>query len=202
MKKFKDYFDSVPSLETDRFLLVPFSREDMDEYFEILRDDRVQKYLGGGVPLFDQEPKITNWLNNINDRLLKRKLVFTWCVKSKTNGKVIGRIDLGGFVKQTMAEIAYHYAYESWGKGTASEVAASVTDFGLNELGLRRIQGVVHVENRPSMRVLEKNGYLREGILHHYPFGREFHDVIMLAIVKRSDIDEMSGNFALPTKEE
>lgn len=190
MKKFKDYFNSVPSLETDRFLLVPFSREDMDEYFDILRDNRVQKYLGGGVPLFDKEPNITNWLNNINGRLLKSKLVFTWCVKSKTTGNVIGRIDLGGFVKQTMAEIAYHYAYESWGKGAASEVAARVTDFGLNELGLRRIQGVVHIENEASMRVLEKNGYLREGTLHHYPFGREFHDVVMLAIVKRSDIDE------------
>ena len=93
-------------------------------------------------------------------------------------------------MKQTVAEIAYHYAYESWGKGAASEVAARVTDFGLNELGLRRIQGVVHIENEASMRVLEKNGYLREGMLHHYPFGREFHDVVMLAIVKRSDVDE------------
>lgn len=184
MKQFKDYFDNVPSLETEHFILVPFTREDMDEYFNILRDDRVQKYLGGGVPLFDKEPNITNWLNNVNERLLKRKLVFTWCVKEKANGKVIGRIDLGGFIKKTMAEISYHYAYNSWGKGVATEVAARVTDFGLNELGLRRIQGLVHIENKASMHVLEKNGYLQEGILHHYPFGREFHDVVMLAIVQ------------------
>ena len=32
--------------------------------------------------------------------------------------------------------------------------------------------------------VLEKNGYLQEGILRHYPFGREFHDAVMLAIVR------------------
>ncbi|MCM1231126.1 MAG: GNAT family N-acetyltransferase [Ruminococcus flavefaciens] len=185
MKKFREYFDCVPSLETDRFLLVPFAREDMDEYFDILRDDRVQRYLGGGVPLFDKEPNITDWLHNINDRLLKRKLVFTWCVKEKATGRVIGRIDLGGFVKQTMAEIAYHYAYHSWGQGVATEVAERVTDFGLNELGLQRIQGVVHIENEASMHVLEKNGYLREGTLHYYPFGKEFYDVVMLAIVKR-----------------
>lgn len=184
MKKFKDYFECVPTLETERFVLGPFSREDMDDYFNILRDERVQRYLGGGVPLFDREPNISNWLNNVNDRLLKRKLVFTWCVKEKSSGKVIGRIDLGGFVKQTMAEISYHYGYDSWGRGAASEVAAKITAFGLNELGLRRIQGVVHVENGASIRVLEKNGYQREGTLRCYPFGREFHDVVMLAIVR------------------
>lgn len=183
-KQFKDYFEGIPYLETERFVLVPFAREDMDEYFDILRDDRVQKYLGGGVPLFDKEPNITDWLNNINDKLLKRKLVFTWCVKEKKSGKVIGRIDLGGFIKKTMAEIAYHYAYDSWGKGAATEVAACVTGFGFEELGLRRIQGLVHVENKASKRVLEKAGYLQEGILHHYPFGREFHDVVMLAAVR------------------
>ena len=184
MKQFKDYFDSVPRLETERLVLAPFAREDMEQYFAILRDDRVQKYLGGGVPLFDREPHITNWLNNINDRLLKRKLVFTWCVKEKATGKVIGRIDLGGFVKQTMAEISYHYGYDSWGKGLATEAAARVTDFGLRELGLRRIQGLVHIENPASVRVLEKCGYAQEGILRCYPFGREFHDVVMMEIVQ------------------
>ncbi len=115
---------------------------------------------------------------------MKRKLVFTWCVKEKVSKKVIGRIDLGGFVKKTIAEISYHYSYDSWGKGVAIEVAARVTNFGIKELGLRRIQGLVHIENRSSIRVLKKNGYLQEGILHYYPFGREFHDVIMLAIVQ------------------
>ncbi len=184
MKAFKDYFDSIPHLETERFALGPFSREDMDDYFAILRDDRVQKYLGGGVPVFDREPNITCWLRNVNDRLLKRKLVFTWCVKEKCSGTLIGRIDLGGFVKKTMAEIAYHYAYDSWGKGAATEVATRVTTFGLEELGLRRIQGLVHVENKASARVLEKSGYQQEGILHHYPFGQEFHNVVMMAIVR------------------
>jgi ribosomal-protein-alanine N-acetyltransferase len=46
---------------------------------------------------------------------------------------------------------------------------------------VKRIQGLVRVENKSSIRVLEKNGYMQEGILHYYPFGREFHDVVMLA---------------------
>ena len=89
-----------------------------------------------------------------------------------------------------MAEMAYHYAYDCWRRGTASEVAAKVTDFGLNKLGLRRIQGLVRVENSASVRAFEKKVYLREGTLHYYPFGQEFHDAVMLAIVKQEDETE------------
>ncbi len=95
MGDFNSYFLSIPEMETKRLKLTAFTREDMNAYFEILRDAEVQRYLGGGIPLFDKEPHITNWLNNINGRLLKRKLVFTWCIKEKKSNQVIGRIDLG-----------------------------------------------------------------------------------------------------------
>ena len=184
MKDFNSYFESIPELETERLRLTAFTREDMDAYFDILRDPKVQKYLGGGVPVFDKEPHISNWLRNINDRLLKRKIVFTWCIRDKESNRVVGRIDLGGFVKKTTAEISYHLSSDFWGREIATEAVERVTRFGLDELGLARIQGLVRIENQASIRVLEKNGYLREGLLHHYPYGREFHDVVMLAIVR------------------
>lgn len=183
LKTFNDYFDSVPYLETQRFIIRPFSRNDMDEYFDILRDEQVQKYLGGGVPLFDKEPYITNWLNNINGRLLKRKIVFTWCVEEKCTGKIAGRVDLGGFNKKTMAEISYHFGKIFWNRGAATEVIERITSFGLENLKLLRIQGLVRKENAASIQVLEKNHYKREGVLHCYPFGKEFHTVVMMAIV-------------------
>jgi Acetyltransferases, including N-acetylases of ribosomal proteins len=171
MKDFNSYFESIPELETERLRLTAFTREDMDAYFDILRDPKVQKYLGGGVPVFDKD---------INDRLLKRKIVFTWCIRDKESNRVVGRIDLGGFVKKTTAEISYHLSSDFWGREIATEAVERVTRFGLDELGLARIQGLVRIENQASIRVLEKNGYLREGLLHHYPFGREFHDIVML----------------------
>lgn len=187
---FNDWFSAVPRFETERCLLRPFTAADMERYFEILRKPEVQRYLGGGVPLFDREPHITNWLNNINGRLLKSKLVFTFCVCERQSGQVIGRIDLGGFKKKTFAEIAYHFDSEYWGKGLATETAKRVTDFGMNELKLHRIQGLVRTENIASIRVLEKCGYQREGVLRKYPFGREFHDAVMLAIVNENNLKE------------
>ena len=149
-----------------------------------MQNAKVKKYLGVGVPVFDKEPHISNWLRNVNDRLLKRKTVLTWCIRDKESNRVVGRIDLGGFVKKTTAEISYHLSSDFWGREIATEAVERVTRFGLDELGLARIQGLVRIENQASIRVLEKNGYLSEGVLHHYPFGREFHDVVMLAIVR------------------
>lgn len=196
MKSFHDYFVSIPYLESQQFILRPFSRDDMAEYFDILRDDQVQKYLGGGVPLFDKEPHISNWLNNINGRLLKSKTVFTWCVEEKSTGKIAGRVDLGGFQKKTMAEISYHFGRNFWGHGVATEVVEKVTSFGLENLKLLRIQGLVRVENIASIRVLEKNGYKWEGVLHCYPFGKEFHTVVMMARVSpKLDEKEINGGY-------
>lgn len=186
--KFNDYFTEVPRLETKRFILRAFTRVDMDQYFDILRNDSVQKYLGGGVPIFDKEPHVTNWLNNINGRLLKSKKVFTWCVEEKGTGKVAGRIDLGGFQKKTFAEISYHFAEDFWHRGVATEVVECVTNFGMYELRLHRIQGLVRVENTPSILVLKKNGYHEEGVLRLYPFGKEFHNAVMLAIINENNL--------------
>lgn len=181
MGDFNSYFKTIPEMETERLILTSFKREDMPEYFDIIRDNEVLKYLGGGVQVFDEEPHISNWLRNVNERLLIRKLVFTWCIKDKETGKVIGRIDLGGFVKKSTAEIAYHFDRNFWGNGFATEAVSRVTEFGIGDLGLKRIQGLVRKENFASIRVLEKNGYIQEGLLHYYPFGREFHDVVMMA---------------------
>ena len=86
------------------------------------------------------------------------------------------------FIRQLVG-CASCYARNYWGYGIATEAVSRVTQFGMNDLGLKRIQGLVRKENQASIRVLEKNGYVQEGLLHYNPFGREFHDVVILAKV-------------------
>jgi len=38
--KYKDYFKTIPILETDRCILRLFKREDRNAYFEIWRDEK------------------------------------------------------------------------------------------------------------------------------------------------------------------
>lgn len=186
--KFNDYFKSVPLLETDRLILRPFCREDMDEYLAFVLTPEVQRYLGGGILSYDSEKHITNWLNNINGRLLKSRTVFTWCVEYKTDRKVVGRVDLGGFIKKSMAELAYHFSKNYWNMGFAKESIAEVIRFGIEDLKLHRIQALIMPDNIYSIKALKGLNFIEEGLMRKYPFGKEFHDAVMLAIIEEQNI--------------
>lgn len=191
--EFNVFFKEVPSLKTSRLILRPFCRVDMDLYLKWMEDPAIHRFLGGGVRLPEGEKQISSWLNNINGRLLRSKTVLTWCVARKEENRAVGRVDLGGFVKKSMAELSYYFSADDWGKGFASKAVKEVVRFGFGELGLHRIQALVLPENTASLRVLEKNGFQREGLLKKYPFGREFHDAVILAAVCEKNFDKRFG---------
>ncbi len=63
------------------------------------------------------------------------------------------------------AELGYWLAEEYWGKGLATRAVRLLVDYGFAHLGLMRVEAKVHTPNQPSARVLEKNGFTREGTL-------------------------------------
>ena len=63
------------------------------------------------------------------------------------------------------AEIGYWLGEPYWGSGIMTEVVQSVTALALAESDLYRLFAPVFSWNPASMRVLEKAGYRREGIL-------------------------------------
>lgn len=72
-------------------------------------------------------------------------------------------------VKQTdiyrySAEIGYWLGESYWNKGIITTAVKLITDYGLNQLHLIRIYAGIFEGNSRSMRVLEKNGYLKEGV--------------------------------------
>ncbi len=59
-------------------------------------------------------------------------------------------------------EIAYTFKRTLWGRGLASEIAPALTAYGLVQLALPSLVGLVEVENTASRRVLEKSNYTFE----------------------------------------
>jgi [ribosomal protein S5]-alanine N-acetyltransferase len=62
-------------------------------------------------------------------------------------------------------EIGYLVVEEARGQGTAGRALRLVTDWALGDLGLARVELLIDVENAPSIRVAERAGYRREGVL-------------------------------------
>lgn len=74
------------------------------------------------------------------------------------------------------------------GKGIASDASRLVARFGLEEVGLQRIEILTAVPNVASQRVAEKIGAVREGVLRQRLLIRdEPQDAVMFSLV-RSDL--------------
>lgn len=85
----------------------------------------------------------------------------------EVGGEAVGSVGLfpKSDVERFSAEIGYWISEALWGKGIATAAVRALSTYGFKELGLTRIFAVPFISNLPSMRVLEKVGYVREGVL-------------------------------------
>ena len=72
-----------------------------------------------------------------------------------------------------------------WGRGIMTRIVAAMVRHAWDELGLVRLTAEVFAHNAASMRVLEKNGFAREGVLRkHVVKDGQFIDAALYARVR------------------
>ncbi len=70
-------------------------------------------------------------------------------------------------VYRLSAEIGYWIGEPYWRRGIATQAIGLITEYGFNDLHLERVYAGVFEKNKASMRALEKNGYVKEGVFHN-----------------------------------
>jgi RimJ/RimL family protein N-acetyltransferase len=73
------------------------------------------------------------------------------------------------------AELGYWFKRSAWGQGFATEASRFALDLGFRTLGLHRIWGKCHVDNRASARVMEKLGMTLEGRIREHVWLRDHY---------------------------
>jgi RimJ/RimL family protein N-acetyltransferase len=68
------------------------------------------------------------------------------------------------------AEIGYWLAEPFWGRGVGTQVARVLAEYAFSLPDVTRVYAPVHAYNPASMRVLEKNGFMREALLRKSAF--------------------------------
>jgi ribosomal-protein-alanine N-acetyltransferase len=88
----------------------------------------------------------------------------------KSNETFIGQITLGGIVFGAMrgGHIGYWIDQRYANKGYTTRAVSLMTEFGLQNLDLHRIEINLRPENDASKRVAEKCGYIFEGVRPRY----------------------------------
>ncbi len=95
---------------------------------------------------------------------------YTFGVFSPDGREMVGRVRLSVVVRGPWqnANIGY-YVDRTWsGRGVCTEAVGLVVGFAFDRAGLHRVQAAVMPRNTPSIRVLEKNGFRREGLAPRY----------------------------------
>jgi RimJ/RimL family protein N-acetyltransferase len=77
------------------------------------------------------------------------------------------------------------FSPDDYGGGYGTEAMRLMVDYGFRELKLHRIELGVYAFNPRAIRVYEKVGFKREGVLRDILFyDREYHDEIVMSILE------------------
>ncbi|PLR79736.1 N-acetyltransferase [Bacillus canaveralius] len=172
-----------PIIETERLILKEVTTEDANDMFKYLSDKDVVKHMG--LAPFQTVKDVwdeINWYNSI----IKEGTGIRWGVTLKDFGKIIGSCGFLNMVtKHHRAEVGFELSKDYWGKGIASEALEAVVKFGYHHYQLERIEALIEPANLPSQKLVEKQGFTREGLLRHYEYTcGKFDDLYMYSIIK------------------
>ncbi len=170
-----------PTLATDRLVLRPFTLGDADD---------VQR-LAGAAEIADTTLNIPHpyadgmaeaWIESHADAFRDRERVV---LAITTAGVLVGAISLRLDLGHKRAELGYWIGLPFWGQGYATEAAEAMVGYGFKELGLNRIFAHHLGRNPASGRVLEKAGFVHEGLhrAHVLKNGR-FEDLHSFAVLR------------------
>lgn len=88
---------------------------------------------------------------------------FQFAVELRSTSEHIGDVALHTLEDRRLGEIGYTLARHAHGHGYAREAVSAVLDYAFETLAMHRIAATVDVENQPSIHLLERLGFRREG---------------------------------------
>jgi RimJ/RimL family protein N-acetyltransferase len=92
-----------------------------------------------------------------------------------------------------LGEVGYLLAETARRRGVASRAMGLLIDWSFRELGMERVQALVHPDNPPAAAVLERLGFKWEGLLRRYRAGDDGREDRVLYAVLPGELDVLSS---------
>ena len=144
-------------IKTDRLILRPWRKEDLEPFAELNADPKVMEYF----PSILSRKESDDLAGRISSKLEGQGWGL-WAVSVPDIADFIGFIGLSEPSSDAhftpAVELGWRLAFDHWGKGYATEGAKAVLEYGFETLNLHEIVSFTAIQNMRSRRIMEKIG--------------------------------------------
>ncbi len=177
--------------EGNEVYLRKISSDDADFFFESLREEAISRYLSLG-PLVSQS--YSKKLLKKYEKFWEEKVQFNYVIEirgknnDRKNIKKVGAISLWRISwLHHRAEIGIWITPKYWNMGFAKKALNLIKIVGFVHLILNRLEAHIAVENKRSINLFKKSGFIEEGTLKQYlNLKGNLHDAIGLSYLKEN----------------
>ena len=175
-------FNPFPVIHTERLTLRNFNKNDANDLFKLRSDKKVMQFIDR--PIATTVKDASEHINKILE-FLKNNYGITWAISIKNNKKLIGTIGLWRIIHEHYrAEIGYMLHADFHAKGIMHEAMKPVLDYGFNIMNLHSVEANVNPDNHASIKLLEKNGFVREAwFKENYYYNGKFLDTMIYSLL-------------------
>jgi ribosomal-protein-alanine N-acetyltransferase len=172
---------SHPILMTPRLRLRQFREDDVQAMHGCFTDVESMRYWN--TPLHTKRIE--------TERAVRRFIDCTpsyyrfWAVADKTTDLCLGLVNYhDGHIRNKRVAIGYIISPAHCRQGIATEAVSTMIRFCFEGLGLHRLQAFIHPDNAPSLSLVDKLGFRREGLLReNLRVGAEWRDDLLYALL-------------------
>lgn len=177
-----DNFNPFPVISTERLTLRQLESGDASEMFAIRSDERVMRFLDR--PRAEKLEDAAKLVEAMIDLQAKNEGV-TWAIMIRGELKMIGTIGFWRMQKEHFrAEIGYQLHPDYQGRGIMQEALSAVLEYGFGELNLHSVEANVNPENATSIKLLERNGFVKEAhFKENYYYNGKFLDSVIYSLL-------------------
>lgn len=178
-------FNPFPIMETERLTLRELRASDVNEVYYMRSHPEVMKYIG--VPLAANMAEAEAYLDRLTNMMSRQEGIW-WAITLKDAPTMVGVIAYRNFLKEHYrGELSYALHPDLQGRGLMQEALALILDYGFNKIGLHSIEANVDKENTASIRLLERNNFVKEAhFKENYFFDGKFIDSVIYSLIKPS----------------
>ena len=176
-------WETLPTINTNRLSLRSISAADVDDFYAVYSDVEVMRYWS--TPPLADKTAASKQISEIHQSF-KRHELLKWGIALRADDTLIGSVTLfHPDFSNRRVEIGYALGRAYWGKGYMKETLTAVIDYAFNVLEFRRIEADVDPRNAPSVGILERLGFQREGYLRErWQVNDEIQDALFYGLLR------------------